>query len=112
VVALTGAEIGGEDFDKLLFKDKVAPPLHLTDRYRVRADPNGQKLPPRILKRLASLSGLNFLLSDRETLTTLNRYRNAPGGDRLSALLSIIYGGHARLPGLRLPSLRLPGPLR
>lgn len=95
VLALTGAEIGGENFDKRLFMAKVAPVLHLTDRYRVGADPNGQQLPARMLKRLASLSGLNRLLSDKETLATLNHYRNAPGGDRLSAVRSILYDGHA-----------------
>jgi hypothetical chaperone protein len=72
---LTGAEIGGEDFDKRMFMAKVAPVLHLTDRYRVGADPNGQLLPARMLKRLASLS--------------------TPGGERLSAVRSILYDGHA-----------------
>jgi hypothetical chaperone protein len=95
VLALTGAEIGGEDFDKRLFQAKVGPLLHLTDQYQIGAGQSGRQLPPRILKHLAGLSGLNFLLSDRETLATLNRYRNAPGGDRLSAVRSILYGGHA-----------------
>ena len=34
VVALAGVDVGGEQFDRLLFQAKVAPALHLNDTYR------------------------------------------------------------------------------
>jgi hypothetical chaperone protein len=94
VLALTGASIGGDEFDKLLFQAKVAPALHLTDSYRVGQD-DWRQLPQRFRDRLSTLSGLNSLLSDRETLATLGRFRNAPGGSKLDAVHSILYGGYA-----------------
>lgn len=94
VIALTGAEVGGESFDKSLFEAKVAPALHLTDYYSP-APGDSRQLPLRFRQRMSSLSGLNFLLSDRDTLVTLNRFRNAPGGERLSAVHSLLYSGYA-----------------
>lgn len=94
VVALAGAEIGGEQFDRLLFKAKMAPALHLDESYEVRPDVS-RTLPHQFRKRLASLSGLKTLLSDPMTASTLAEFRGAKGGQRLTAVENILYGGYA-----------------
>lgn len=94
VLALTGANVGGEEFDKLLFQAKVAPALHLTDSFRVGSG-DFRQLPVGFRDRLATLSGLNSLLNDKNTVSTLSRFRNAPGGDKLAAIDAILYGGYA-----------------
>jgi hypothetical chaperone protein len=94
VVALAGVDVGGEQFDRLLFKAKVAPALHLDDSYEVR--PNAWRtLPQQFRKRLASLSGLKALLSDPMTASTLSEFRGAKDGQRLMAVENILYGGYA-----------------
>jgi hypothetical chaperone protein len=93
VVALTGAEIGGEQFDQLLFQAKVAPALHLGDQFEVRPGVL-RNLPNGLRKRLATPSGLKNLLSDPDTPLTLREFRAAKGGRRLEAVEEILYSGY------------------
>jgi hypothetical chaperone protein len=96
VLALAGAEIGGEDFDRLLFDAKVAPALHLRDLFSVSGYQTARRLPSSFLYRVSTLSGLNTLLSDREMALMLNQYRNTPNGSkRLKPIDSILFGGYA-----------------
>ena len=46
VVALAGVDVGGEQFDRLLFQAKVAPALHLNDIYEVRSWRSTRASPP------------------------------------------------------------------
>jgi hypothetical chaperone protein len=94
VVALTGVEIGGEQFDRLLFQAKVASALHLNDDYQVR--PGVQRsLPHQFRKRMSTLSGLKNLLSDPSTASILAEFRGATDGAQLAAVETILYGGYA-----------------
>jgi hypothetical chaperone protein len=94
VVALAGVDVGGEQFDRLLFQAKMAAALHLNDSYEVR--PGVQRsLPHQFRKRMASLSGLKTLLSDPATASTLAEFRGANEGARLAAVETILYGGYA-----------------
>ena len=93
VIGLAGVEIGGEQFDRLLFQAKVAPALHLDDTFRLRS--GAQRSMPNWLKsRLATLSGLKSLLSDPNTVPTLSEYRAAQGGEHLATVENILYGGY------------------
>jgi hypothetical chaperone protein len=94
VVALSGAEVGGEQFDRLLFQAKVAPALHLDDSYEVRPG-EYRDLPNQFRKRLATLSGLKNLLSDPNTASILGAFQAATGGGRLKTVENILYGGYA-----------------
>ncbi len=94
VVALAGVDVGGEQFDRLLFQAKVAPALHLNDSYKVRSG-SQRELPYQFRKRMATLSGLKNLLSDPNTASTLSEFRSAAGGQRLAAIETILYGGYA-----------------
>jgi hypothetical chaperone protein len=93
VVALAGAEIGGEQFDRLLFQAKVAPALHIEDVFEVRAGVH-RNLPNWLRVRLATLSGLKNLLSDPRTPLTLREFSVAKGGKRLEAVEEILYSGY------------------
>lgn len=93
VVALAGAEIGGEQFDRLLFQAKVAPALHLGDLFEVRPGV-WRNLPNLFQKRLSTMSGLKSLLSDPDTASTLSAYRSASGGKHLAAVDEILHGGY------------------
>lgn len=94
VLALAGAEIGGEDFDRLLFDAKVAPALGLDREYEVRPGV-WRNLPGWLRSRLATLNGLRALLSDPLTASTLSEYRRAPGGKILAPVDGILYSGYA-----------------
>ncbi len=94
VIALTGVEVGGENFDRLLFQAKVAPALHLGDSYETRPGVY-RNLPGMIQNRLSTLAGLKTLLSDPGTLSTLSEFRSARGGEKLTAVESILFGGYA-----------------
>ncbi len=94
VIALTGVEVGGEQFDRLLFRAKVAPALHLDDVYELRSGAH-RNLPNLMRNRLSTLSGLKNLLSDPYTASTLSEFRAAKNGDRLAAVDSILYSGYA-----------------
>jgi hypothetical chaperone protein len=94
VIALTGVEVGGEQFDRLLFQAKVAPALHLNDLYELRSGAR-RNIPNVMRNQLSTLSGLKSLLSDPYTASTLSDFRAAQGGDRLAAVDSILYGGYA-----------------
>lgn len=96
VLALAGAEIGGEGFDRLLFNAKVAPVLGLDREYEVRPGAR-RSLPGWLRSRLATLDGLRELLSDRMTASTLSEYRRAPGGEILAPVEGILYEGYAYL---------------
>jgi hypothetical chaperone protein len=94
VLALAGAEIGGEKFDRALFDAKVGPALGLDREYEIRAGVH--RPPPGWLRsRLGTLNGLRRLLSDSMTASTLSEYRRAPGGDILEPVDGILYGGYA-----------------
>ncbi len=94
VVALTGVDVGGEQFDRLLFQARVAPKLHLNDSYEVRPGVR-RELPRQFRKRMSTLSGLKTLLSDPNTASILGEFRSARGGGRLAAVENILYGGYA-----------------
>jgi hypothetical chaperone protein len=89
VISLAGVDVGGEQFDRLLFQAKVAPALHLNASY------GGRDLPNQFRARMSTLSGLKTLLSDRNTASILSAYRRGPGGHRLAAVENILYGGYA-----------------
>lgn len=93
VIGLAGVEIGGEQFDRLLFQAKVAPALHLDDTFRLRSGAE-RSLPNWLKSRLATLSGLKSLLSDPNTVPTLSEYRAARGGEHLAPVENILYGGY------------------
>jgi hypothetical chaperone protein len=93
VIGLAGVEIGGEQFDRLLFQAKVAPALHLDDTFRLRSGAQ-RNLPNWLKSRLATLSGLKSLLSDPNTVPTLSEYRAARGGEQLATVENILYGGY------------------
>jgi hypothetical chaperone protein len=93
VIGLAGVEIGGEQFDRLLFQAKVAPALHLDDTFRLRSGAE-RSLPNWLKNRLSTLSGLKNLLSDPNTIPTLSAYRAAQGGEHLAAVENILYGGY------------------
>lgn len=94
VLALAGAEIGGEKFDRLLFDAKVAPALGLDREYAV-GSAGHRLLPGWFRSRLSTLNGLRALLSDKMTVSTLSEYRRAPGGEILAPVDGILYGGYA-----------------
>jgi hypothetical chaperone protein len=94
VLALAGAEIGGEQFDGLLFDAKVGPVLGLDREYEVRPGVH-RYLPGWFRSRLRTLNGLRALLSDKLTASTLSEYRRAPGGEILAPVEGILYGGYA-----------------
>jgi hypothetical chaperone protein len=94
VLALAGVDVGGEQFDRLLFRAKVAPELHLNDIYEVRPGVF-RELPNQFRSRMSTLSGLKNLLSDPNTTAIVGEFQAAKGGDRLAAVDSILYGGYA-----------------
>lgn len=93
MLALAGAEIGGEQFDRLLFQAKVAPAFHIGDVFEVRTG-TYRNLPNWLRMRLATLSGLKSLLSDPRTALTLREFSAAKGGKHLEAVGEILYGGY------------------
>ena len=94
VVALAGVDVGGEQFDRLLFQAKVAPALHLNDTYKVRSGAR-RELPHQFRKRMSTLSGLKNLLSDSNTASILSEFRSGRGGEQLAAVETILYSGYA-----------------
>lgn len=94
VVALAGVDVGGEQFDRLLFEAKVAPALHLDATYEIRPGVRRQ-LPNQFRKRMSTLSGLKNLLGEPNTVSILSAYLRGKGGERLRAVENIIYGGYA-----------------
>jgi hypothetical chaperone protein len=94
VVALAGVDVGGEMFDRLLFKAKVAPALHLNDSYEIRPGVV-RELPNLFKNRMSTLSGLKNLLSDPSTAATLSEFQAATDGRRLAPVDSILYSGYA-----------------
>jgi hypothetical chaperone protein len=94
VIALAGVDVGGEQFDRLLFQAKVAPALHLDDTYEVRPG-EFRELPNQFRKRMSTLSGLKNLLSDPNTASILGAFRGAKEGSKLKAVENILYGGQA-----------------
>lgn len=94
MIALTGVEVGGEDFDRLLFQAKVAPALHLGDSYETRPGVR-RNLPAQFQSRFSTLAGLKRLLSDATAASTLSEFRSAQGGGKLAPVEAILYGGYA-----------------
>jgi hypothetical chaperone protein len=93
VMALAGVEVGGEQFDRLLFRAKVAPTLHLNDVYEVRPGVK-RELPNEFRNRISTLSGLKTLLSDPNTASILGEFRGAKNGNRLAPVETVLYGGY------------------
>jgi len=93
VIALAGVEVGGEQFDRLLFQAKVAPTLHLDEVYEVRPGAK-RELPNEFRNRISTLSGLKNLLSDPNTTSILSEFRGAKDGNRLTPVETILYGGY------------------
>lgn len=93
-VALVGAAVGGEQFDRRLFEAKVAPVLHLEGAFECPPGVPSQ-LPNWFRAGLATLSGIRSLLSDSRTSLTLQRFGAAGAGRRLEAVAELLYGGHA-----------------
>lgn len=94
ILALTGVDVGGEQFDRLLFGAKVAPALHLNDSYEVRPGVR-RSVPNQFRQRMSSLSGLKSLLGDPNTHSILAEFRGAAEGARLAPVETILYGGYA-----------------
>jgi hypothetical chaperone protein len=94
VLALAGVDVGGEQFDQLLFRAKVAPELHLNDVYEVRPGVF-RELPNQFRNRMSTLSGLKNLLSDPNTTAIVGEFQAAKDGNRLGAVDSILYSGYA-----------------
>jgi hypothetical chaperone protein len=94
VVALTGVDVGGEQFDQLLFQAKVAPALHLNDSYYIRRGVR-RPLPHQFRKRMSTLSGLKTLLSDPNTASILRDFRSSRASGSLGMVEAILYGGYA-----------------
>jgi hypothetical chaperone protein len=94
VVALAGAEVGGELFDRLLFKAKVAPVLHIDDSFELRPGVH-RNLPNWLRNRLATLDGLKLLLSDPNTVLALREFQAGKGGECLGPVEEILNGGYA-----------------
>jgi hypothetical chaperone protein len=94
IIALAGVDVGGEDFDRLLFQAKVAPALHLGDSYETRPGVL-RSLPAMMQNRLSTLAGFKLLLSDPNTASTLSEFRSARGGEKLATVEAILYGGYA-----------------
>jgi hypothetical chaperone protein len=94
VIALAGVDVGGEQFDRLLFQAKVAPALYLNDSYEVRPG-ELRDIPNQFRKRMSTLSGLKNLLSDPNTASILSAYQGAKNGGRLRTVENILYGGYA-----------------
>ncbi len=94
VIALAGADIGGEMFDQLLFIAKVAPELGLDQVYE---GPDGiqRRLPARIAANSRSMLDLRGLLNEPRLREILQRFRTYRGGEKLERLERLLYGGFA-----------------
>lgn len=84
VLALQGAEIGGERFTKALFDAKVAPWLGLDDV--------APTVPAWFKRQIRGLSGVMRLLSSRDAPAI---FRSHGPHEGLAILHKIFYGGHA-----------------
>lgn len=80
VRALTGAEIGGETFNKLMFNAKVAPELGLTG------------IPGALKDKLGTLHGLNFLLQDAHMQDLVKKFLQDRHDKRM---YEILRNGHS-----------------
>jgi hypothetical chaperone protein len=94
VIALKGADIGGELFDQLLFNSKIAPELGLHDEYADR-DGKRHRLPNRIAASSRSMLDLRGLLNDPTIPRILRRFRGYQDGENLERLERLLFGGFA-----------------
>lgn len=94
VIGLQGAAVGGELFDRLLFDAKIAPALGLSEPF---VSPTGKvfTLPNWFRGLLSTLAGAKYLLGDPNVTSLLREYAGYEGGERLTMIEEILYGGHA-----------------
>lgn len=92
VVALTGADIGGELFDKVLFEAKVAPALGL-DGILLDAHGKQRQVPKWFQNRLLSLGDAMHLLSDPSVPGLIKEYLTFQGGQGMEMVDNILHGG-------------------
>lgn len=94
VLALEGADIGGERFDQMLFNAKIATELGLYDEY---VAPNGtrHRLPNRVTANSRALLDLQGLLGDPTLPEILNRFRGYTNGEQIERFQRLLYGGFA-----------------
>jgi hypothetical chaperone protein len=91
VLAIHGAQIGGELFDSLLFDASVAPRLNLDREYEI----NGKRLPvPTQLRRMRTLHEIISMIGDSAVRSAFN-FMDQADGSPLAVAEEIIYGGHA-----------------
>lgn len=92
VIALTGAEVGGELFDKVLFEAKVAPELGLAN---VLVDGNGKDrfVPNWFVNQFSSLGDAMHLLSNPEVPGLLSEFGRFTGGQGMRTVDNILHGG-------------------
>lgn len=94
VIALEGAEVGGELFDKVLFESKVAPALGFQQVY---TDGRGKErtMPHWFKNRFFTLGDAMHLLSDPSVPGLIREYKTFIGGESLYQIEEILYGGQA-----------------
>lgn len=92
VVALTGADIGGELFDRVLFESKIAPALGISDTV---LDARGKQRPvPKWFQNsLLSLGDAMHLLSDPAVPGLIKEYSALRGGEGMAMVDNILHGG-------------------
>lgn len=92
VVALTGADMGGELFDRVLFEAKIAPVLGLSDAF-TDAQGNRRNVPKWFQGRLLSLGDAMHLLSDPAVPGLIRDYMLLNEGKGMALVDNILHGG-------------------
>lgn len=92
VVALQGADIGGELFNAELFEAKVTPFLGL-DR-EVQSSYSTVRIPAYIRSQLRTMAGAKYLMSDSVLPGLLRELRGVEDPHGFEMLEEILYGGH------------------
>ena len=87
IVARQGVAVGGEIFDGLLFKKKMADAIGLNQ------EPKGKTLPRWIANKMRTLAGIAQLLRDKYLQPTLDKFEDA--GANVDAISEILFGGQA-----------------
>lgn len=94
IIALQGAEVGGELFDRYLFAAKVGPALGLLDDYQAQ-DGKLWRLPAWFRVALETMRGAMQLLSSPSVPGLLRDFKGYKGGTNAGVLEEILFGGHA-----------------
>ena len=87
IVARQGVAVGGEIFDGLLFKKKMADAIGLNQK------PKGKTLPRWIANKMRTLAGIAQLLRDKNLRPALENFEDA--GANVDAIDEILFGGQA-----------------